>query len=205
MNKLDFLNLMKFPKNWYEMYPDELYNIQLGHYRPGGECSSEHFRFGAFTWWLWRNPNKIEIMKLKLLAEQDEDIGVREDILARINDAELAKIAVDILYKLIDDLMYPQIYKGASDWIKNQYSEPQFIKNISIMHNKLGKRKEIKFIDCQVRNSDVRKNADVTLIYRVKYECDQSFEIISFLKNNNKFYLMEYKILSNNLECLVRL
>jgi hypothetical protein len=86
MEKSDFLNLMKFPEEWYFMYPDELYNIQLEHYSPGDEQAPEHYRFGAFIWWLRKNPNSDDLAKIKALAEREEDQGVRDHVLSIITN-----------------------------------------------------------------------------------------------------------------------
>ena len=92
MNKLDFLKLMEFPEAWRDMYPDELYNIQLGCYKPGDERSPEHFRYGAFLWWLKNRLSHDDIVKIKNLAEQEEEFGIRDEILGMIRNAEAYRL-----------------------------------------------------------------------------------------------------------------
>jgi len=49
------------------------------------EKSPEHFRFGAFLWWLSKDLSGDQLLYLKDLAKLDEDFGVREDVINRIN------------------------------------------------------------------------------------------------------------------------
>ena len=82
MTKTDFLSLMNFPKEWeeYGMYPDELAQLQIGEYKPGHEDASEHDRCGAFHWWLKRDPNEDELIKLMKLAHIDPESYLGYDI-----------------------------------------------------------------------------------------------------------------------------
>jgi hypothetical protein len=89
MNKTEFLVLMKFPLEWeqWDLYPDELFEAQLGLYRPGDEAGSEHDRNGAFHWWLKRHPNLDTLNKLALLADKDPDQVMAEDARKYIDQA----------------------------------------------------------------------------------------------------------------------
>lgn len=82
MNKEQFLTLMKFPQQWaeWDMYPDELANIQLAGYEPGNENGSEHDRNGAFHWWLKREPGKETLIKLVKLSYLDPDQMLGDDV-----------------------------------------------------------------------------------------------------------------------------
>ena len=73
--KEHFLKMMRFPNKWseWDMYPDELYIIQVTDYEPGTEEGSEHYRYGAFQWWL-RQELKLDIIqKYFKLTELDPD------------------------------------------------------------------------------------------------------------------------------------
>lgn len=86
MTKKEFLHLMNFPPEWesWGLCPDELFQGQLGMYRPGDERGSEHDRNGAFHWWLKRSPSKAILEKLLLLADKDSDPVMAGDIRQRI-------------------------------------------------------------------------------------------------------------------------
>ena len=78
--KSEFLELMKFPNEWadWEMYPDELFlGGQLDSYTQGSENASEHYRNGAFFYWLKKEPTKEQLSKLVKLTylEPDEHVG----------------------------------------------------------------------------------------------------------------------------------
>ncbi len=75
MTKEAFLSLMQFPKEWLAlgMYRDELFMIQSKSYVKGNEESSEHFRFGAFLWWVSIKPSKKELAHLIRLSFLDTD------------------------------------------------------------------------------------------------------------------------------------
>lgn len=99
VNKKDFIKIMKFPDEWLEwdMYPDELAELQLAGYEPGHEQGSEHDRNGAFHWWLKHDPNKEQLINLVKLSFLDPDQGlgghVREYILKSKNcDKEVAEL-----------------------------------------------------------------------------------------------------------------
>ncbi|MCR1320266.1 hypothetical protein ACKURH_21090 [Enterobacter soli] len=90
MNKDDFLKKMNFPIEWiiYDMYPDELYALQITYYQEGDEQGSEHDRNGAFHWWLKRNPNKNELALLIKLTYLDPDQLMANDVRSYIRQAK---------------------------------------------------------------------------------------------------------------------
>lgn len=75
MNKHEFLTLMQFPEEWLEwdLYPDELFEIQRSGYKQGHEEGSEHDRNGAFHWWLRQEPKASVLMQLAKLTFLDPD------------------------------------------------------------------------------------------------------------------------------------
>ncbi len=90
MNIGEFLKLMNFPKQWVElnMYPEILSKIQIAGYKPGQEEASEHYRNGAFHWWLRQEPTESVLMKLMLLASIDPDFLLGKDIHGYIRKAK---------------------------------------------------------------------------------------------------------------------
>lgn len=99
MTKTEFLELMRFPKEWVSsgMYPDELFQWQLSGYQPGHEDGAEHDRNGAFHWWLRRQPSRSELENLLRLAALDPDRMLGEDLRQYIRrasafDAKLAAL-----------------------------------------------------------------------------------------------------------------
>ena len=99
MTKTEFLELMRFPTEWLEfgMYPDALFEWQIGGYEPGHENGAEHDRNGAFHWWLKKQPSKSELQLLIRLAAIDPDPFIGEDICRYIQqsplfDRELAEL-----------------------------------------------------------------------------------------------------------------
>jgi hypothetical protein len=89
MTKDEFLELMKFPRQWDEwgMFPDELVEIQLSGYESGHENASEHDRNGAFHWWLRRDPTVEQLIKLLKLTHLDPDQLMAEDVRSYIRKA----------------------------------------------------------------------------------------------------------------------
>ncbi len=80
MCKIQFVNKLNFPDEWLKwgMYPDDLFRIQLQDYEPGTESSSEHYRYGAFQWWL-HQPLTTEIINQYIdLTYLDPDEGMGE-------------------------------------------------------------------------------------------------------------------------------
>jgi len=194
MTKFDFLKLMKFPEAWYEMYPDELYNIQIKYYEPGNENAPEHFRLGAFAWWLSINPSQEDIIKVRKLAEQEEEPGIRDQILGIINDIEIAKFEGTGFYLLMNTGMYSQLYKKISTGIKEKITEFQFSNFLSEIFNKLGRCKEIKLIDLKIKNIPTGNNSDMNLTYAISHEHANSIEKIFLDKENGEFRISGYRI-----------
>lgn len=89
MRKRDFLALMEFPPEWTEwrMYPADARFLrgQLKSYEPGAERASEHFRNGAFHWWLRRRPAQQQVRKLILLTVLDPDPILAKDVRRRLS------------------------------------------------------------------------------------------------------------------------
>ncbi len=81
MDKSEFLNLMEYPAEWLEwnMYPDELWQKQLP-YRRGDERGAEHYRNGAFHWWLKQSITTDQLKRLVLLTFKDPDPLMAEDV-----------------------------------------------------------------------------------------------------------------------------
>ena len=73
MTKDAFIKLMQYPREWVEwnMLPDELINSQLAEYAPGSEQAAEHYRNGAFHFWLRQKPGKEILIKLIKLSYLD--------------------------------------------------------------------------------------------------------------------------------------
>lgn len=99
LTKAAFLELMRFPAQWneWEMYPDELFQVQRNFYQPGNEVGAEHDRCGAFHWWLKKCPSKDQLRKLVELSYLDQDQLMAEDVRRHIRqaknfDAELAAL-----------------------------------------------------------------------------------------------------------------
>jgi hypothetical protein len=88
--KQEFLRLMHYPSEWteWDMYPDELLKGQVGAYTPRSERASEHFRNGAFHWWLKRKPSKEQLMKLVRLSYLDPEELMGDDVRRYIAAAE---------------------------------------------------------------------------------------------------------------------
>ncbi|SCM51376.1 hypothetical protein BN1044_00838 [Hafnia alvei] len=83
MEKKEFLSLMKFPDEWTEldMYPDELFTGQLKLYKSDNDSDgSEHYRNGAFHWWIKINPSNLFLLNLVKLSFLDPDQLMAEDI-----------------------------------------------------------------------------------------------------------------------------
>ncbi|HEY1027835.1 hypothetical protein [Pseudomonas sp. KB-10] len=86
MKKEEFLRCLDFPSEWLtlNLYPDELFRIQIAEYQPEHRSSSEHTRNGAFSWWLHDEPSETLLVQLALLARIDPDPLLSADIQARI-------------------------------------------------------------------------------------------------------------------------
>jgi len=91
MTRDEFLQLMHFPIEWdtLGMYPQELFEGQVGMYKPGDERGAEHDRNGAFHWWLRRGPTKLQVEKLRQLASLDPDPFLGQHMLCHLDDPTL--------------------------------------------------------------------------------------------------------------------
>ena len=81
-NKSRLAELLHFPKEWLEwrMYPDELFLAHRKEFRPGDEASSENNRNRAFHYWLSRELNEEQFIKLVKLSLHDPDPFMVEDV-----------------------------------------------------------------------------------------------------------------------------
>jgi len=82
MTKREFLSLMQFPQEWaeWDLYPDELFEIQHSGYEPGHEAGSEHDRNGAFHCWVRQEPEPPVLMQLVKLTFLDPDPLMGADV-----------------------------------------------------------------------------------------------------------------------------
>lgn len=71
---------MQYPPEWvaWDMLTEELLDIQIGEYYPGSERASEHYRNGAFNYWLHKDPSKDVLIKLAKLSFLDPDTLMAE-------------------------------------------------------------------------------------------------------------------------------
>ena len=81
MTKEQYLCLMEYPKEWSElgMVVDEVMRNQLALAEAEGAGGWEHYRNGAFHWWIRQSPSKDQLRKL-LLASLDPDPAVGWDV-----------------------------------------------------------------------------------------------------------------------------
>lgn len=87
MKTEDYLELMRFPKEWQElgMVPDEEYiSDHIFHLKPGMEHTPEHARHEAFHYWLAREPSTEQLERLAKLSFLDPDVEMGESIRAEI-------------------------------------------------------------------------------------------------------------------------
>lgn len=75
VSRESFAASMRYPRAWIEwgMYPDALYRVQALEYVPGQEEASEHFRYGAFGWWVARKMTRVQLRKYLALTWLDPD------------------------------------------------------------------------------------------------------------------------------------
>ncbi len=80
------MKLMNLPTLWNEavLYPETLFLGQLESYTPGSEEASEHYRYGAFNWWIKQNPPVDKIAALLRAATLDTDPQMAEDARQRL-------------------------------------------------------------------------------------------------------------------------
>ena len=74
-SKQRFVDLMRYPQAWlsWGMYPDALFQLQVSNYEPGSEAAPEHYRYGAFRWWVSRSLSEKHIAKYVALTFLDSD------------------------------------------------------------------------------------------------------------------------------------
>jgi len=88
----EFIDGNQYPGQWleFEMYPAELFEVQLGDFEGDFEGDGEHFRYGAFQWWIAQPMSLDQLVKLVALAYLDPDqvmaSSARKDILGRVPD-----------------------------------------------------------------------------------------------------------------------
>lgn len=94
MTKDEFIRRMQYPREWVEwaMLPDELLDEQIAECGRGGDWASEHYRNGAFRYWLRRRPSKDVLLKLVRLSFLDPDplmaYSLRKDYIAKAENAD---------------------------------------------------------------------------------------------------------------------
>ena len=76
------------------MYPDELFEIQVSGYSPGHEKSGEHYRDGAFYWWLHKEPAPEQLIVLTGLSMLDPDQLMAGDIRNHIIESKNSNSAI---------------------------------------------------------------------------------------------------------------
>lgn len=71
----EFLKLMQYPKEWVEwdMLPKVVIENQMKEYKPGDEQSSEHYRNGAFHYWIRGLATEEQLIKLVRLSALDPE------------------------------------------------------------------------------------------------------------------------------------
>lgn len=87
MKTEDYLELMRFPKEWrgLGMVPDEEYiSNHIFHLKPGMEHTPEHARHEAFHYWLAREASTDQLERLTKLSFLDPDTEMGESIRAEI-------------------------------------------------------------------------------------------------------------------------
>ena len=90
MDKIAFARHLKYPPEWVEwnMYTDELFQVQLGSYQHDEDIGEgEHYRYGAFRYWLQRKLTTVQSENLVKLSFLDPDQfmarNVRQEILSK--------------------------------------------------------------------------------------------------------------------------
>jgi len=121
ISKGAFAKLLEYPDEWlsWGMYPDELFQLQLGHYELGSEAASEHYRYGAFWWWLRQSLTPEIIEKYQKLTQLDPDtlMGeaarqdlVRKELTQRCFDFSISKEAFAKLMNYPDEWLSWEMY-----------------------------------------------------------------------------------------------
>ncbi len=94
MNRSEFIKLMGYPEEWvlWGMLSEDILRIQMSEYEPGSEAASEHYRNGAFHFWLQQKPSKEALIKLAKLSFLDPDQlmaeWLRNDYIAKAESAD---------------------------------------------------------------------------------------------------------------------
>lgn len=106
VNKDQFLRKFNFPREWeaWGFYPDELFRPQLAEVLEGGSpCPSEHVRYGAFNWWLRKDPQlpRESLIQLSRLAALDPDppmswAAIGDVMFHPMADSEVAHSAAEL-------------------------------------------------------------------------------------------------------------
>ncbi|GHA16382.1 hypothetical protein GCM10008090_27740 [Arenicella chitinivorans] len=102
MTKEESLKLMHFPNEWlvWDMYPDELFQIQISGNEVGYEDGSDHDRTGVFHWWLKRNPSSEKLILLAKLTLIDPDPLMGQDVRSYIAKSEHCNESVNQVLQL---------------------------------------------------------------------------------------------------------
>ncbi len=101
MNKSHFIQLIGYPKEWSDWgyLPDTYIADQIKDYlsehradqpKSGDVPGSEHYRFGAFLYWLKQEPQIDQLEKLLALTYLDKDQLMANDVRRRIARARFA-------------------------------------------------------------------------------------------------------------------
>jgi len=104
MKTEDYLELMRFPREWQElgMVPDEEYiSDHIFHLKPGMEHTPEHARHEAFHYWLAREPSAERLELLAKLSFLDPDTEMGESIRAEI--LKLGNCSDDLRERISDE------------------------------------------------------------------------------------------------------
>lgn len=108
MDKVDFIRLMGYPKEWSEWgyLPDAYIADQMKDWlsehksdqpETGVIAGSEHYRYGAFLYWLRLEPRLDQLEKLLELTYLDKDQVMANDVRRRIACAKFASQKMRLL------------------------------------------------------------------------------------------------------------
>lgn len=108
MDKAGFIRLMDYPKEWSDWgyLPDTYIGDQIrdwlsehGADQPnsGEVAGSEHYRFGAFLYWLKQEPQTGQLEKLLALTYLDKDQVMANDVRRMIARAKFASPEMRLL------------------------------------------------------------------------------------------------------------
>ena len=125
MKKEEFMLLMHFPNEWSEllMYPDELFYEQLKEYEiEKDDEGSEHYRNGAFHWWLRANPEKSILIKLTHLTFLDLEQLMADDVRSYIIKANYFDTDIEEIMKnlYIEKLYEKSLNRGGGCSLNNK-------------------------------------------------------------------------------------